>query len=480
VLQPPPPLWVGHESRSRTRRGPLRWLAGLVTCALIGAGIYALERPAGPSYPSQWDPRVAAIAAFVQQDRGLEWKHPVNVEFVDSAEFTAKVGAGEGRAAEAQQVLEAGRAVGLLWGSADLDQAERSLAVNDVVGLYVPKDKTLFIKGQVLTPYVKDVVAHELTHALQDQYFPLGRLKAGPNDSESAATALIEGDAVRVQDDYARSLPAAQQAQLAQEEQQGVNQAGAQNAVAAVPTFLSDMAEFPYTFGPVFVRYLLAEGGNSQVDAAFRSPPSLDRQIIDPATYFPGQPVPSVSLPPLPRGAKVLQAPSGFGEFPLLETLGYEAGFAPAYAAAQQWRADSWEVYSASGRACISLSVLAGSGAGAGVIESAARQWAAAMPGARVSEVGAVVHLASCDPGASWRPRHSLDAASVLSGRAQLMAALLQDGAPLNLAVCSADRVTSSMPPATLAAAASASQQSDPSIAALKSAVVTALRACRG
>src|SRR6185369_6322235 len=74
-----------------------------------------------------------------------------------------------------------------------------------LIGLYVPKDRTLWIVDYgpldlaTLTPTEKGAVIHELTHAIQDANFDLSRRVAsvgGDLDGSLALTCVIEGDAV--------------------------------------------------------------------------------------------------------------------------------------------------------------------------------------------------------------------------------------------------------------------------------------------
>ena len=59
-------------------------LAGVVTVVL-----FVTNR--GPSYPDEWDSRVASIAHWVESTRGLGYKTPVYVDFLPDAEFKARV-----------------------------------------------------------------------------------------------------------------------------------------------------------------------------------------------------------------------------------------------------------------------------------------------------------------------------------------------------------------------------------------------------
>ena len=70
------------------------------------------------------------------------------------------------------------------------------------------------MRGTDLTDVdVRITLVHELTHALQDQRFDLTRLDDAIETSgeDFALTALVEGDATSIEDDYLYSLPQAEQ-----------------------------------------------------------------------------------------------------------------------------------------------------------------------------------------------------------------------------------------------------------------------------
>src|SRR5258706_5820443 len=72
------------------------------------------------------------------------------------------------------------------------------LLTEQVAGYYEPKTGQCHLADWIDLDGQKPVMAHELTHALQDQHFNLRRFEhwpKGDSDAELAAHALIEGDA---------------------------------------------------------------------------------------------------------------------------------------------------------------------------------------------------------------------------------------------------------------------------------------------
>ena len=54
---------------------------------LLVAGVIAWSVRDQPHIPSAWDARVAPIADFVEKERGLDFDHPVDVEFLSPADY---------------------------------------------------------------------------------------------------------------------------------------------------------------------------------------------------------------------------------------------------------------------------------------------------------------------------------------------------------------------------------------------------------
>jgi hypothetical protein len=461
-------------------------VAGIAGVAVIVAAMVVVTQrgAGGPSYPTRWDARVAPIAQFVQAQRGLSWKHPVKTEFLAPIKFDAlmaKENAPNPKSTQdAQTVFNAMRALGVASGNVDLAKAAQQFAQADVVGQYVSSDRTVYVRGSELTPYVRSVLAHELTHALQAEYFDLQKMKSGHADDDSAVTALIEGDAVRVQNAYEQSLSPTDQKLLVQEQQQTSGQANSQNSQDNIPPFLVDQSQFPYDFGPTFVAALAAKGGNSEVDTAFRNPPTLDGQIVDPELYVPGGGAPTVTLPPLPKGTRQIMPPSGFGNVTLLEMLGDQIGFSPAWSAVQGWTADKFVSYRQNGQVCVNVAVLDDSQTSAASLAGAGRAWASHLPSASVNQSGATVDFHACDPGARWKPStHVADPYQALAVRSVLIYQLIIDGhLQSTRAACAADQLMTTMGPQKLQDAEQSSNANSPAVRQLGAALVGAVAGC--
>ena len=156
-------------------------------------------------------------------------------------------------------------------------------------GVHVQRD----VVGEML-------LAHELTHALQDQNFDLESSLDKVKDDDDRSLALksvTEGDAtmrrVRLRGQGAgrhhRSIPSPtickQLPQALEAEAPGT------------PEGLSVPLLFQYSEGVRFVAEAYRRGGWSAVDALYRKPPQSSHQILHPALYFDGSaPVPRIDL----------------------------------------------------------------------------------------------------------------------------------------------------------------------------------------
>src|SRR5262249_43648520 len=128
---------------------------------------------------------------------------------------------GEG-AADAESVktyVGVMRAFGFVDSNFDYDAS--SDTVDDMtLGFYDHTTKELVVRGAKLTPYSRATLAHELTHALDDQWFGLNRPKLYERNDESADAfqMLVEGDAENVRNLYVAAMGPADKAAYDAEE----------------------------------------------------------------------------------------------------------------------------------------------------------------------------------------------------------------------------------------------------------------------
>src|SRR5262249_14533233 len=146
------------------------------------------------------------------------------------------------------------RALGLLGPHDDLTAEQSELESSGIAGFYDPATKELVVAAGKLTPFVRQVLVHELTHAVDDQHFDLNRpqLDADTTDEKPLAfRALAEGDATFVEDAYVGDmLPGDQRAARDEENAQ------ADDIPDDIPDVLFELFGFPYDAGPAFIDVL--------------------------------------------------------------------------------------------------------------------------------------------------------------------------------------------------------------------------------
>jgi hypothetical protein len=184
-------------------------------------------------------------------------------------------------------------------------------------------------------------VAHELTHALEDQHFDLdvGRIAEG-DDAALAYTALVEGTATVLMYRYVDR-------RFGPEEVFGGLAASAFAPTGDLPPFLMAQLLFPYTAGEAFVSRLLEVAGGkwAVADAALRDrPPVSTEQVMHPRAYLEVELPARVSIKPPVRalgdGWKQVRAGT-MGEW-LTGRLLAKGGGTDAREAAAGWGGDRY------------------------------------------------------------------------------------------------------------------------------------------
>jgi hypothetical protein len=172
------------------------------------------------------------------------------------------------------------------------------LLTEQVAGYYDPKAQQFHLADWIDLDGQKPVMAHELTHALQDQHFNLRRFEhwpKGDSDAELAAHALIEGDAMLTMSFYVlRDRLRA----LAFLKSMGVN-GMASDELDKAPRALRETLLFPYQEGVLWTRNLYQRGGWNEVSQAFTTLPQSTEQVMHSEKYFAHEAPVKVTLPDL-------------------------------------------------------------------------------------------------------------------------------------------------------------------------------------
>lgn len=181
------------------------------------------------------------------------------------------------------------KAIGFLPDDFDYVQGMINLYVSQLGGYYDPEKHHYVMAGWIPEIMQTAVAVHELTHALQDQYF---NLKDFTDDSKFttdeilARQALVEGDATAVMTDYALL---AQGKSL--KDQKDVEAMVLQNVIGLgfmggnAPNSVKLSLLFPYASGLRFVHSFLRKGGYKAIDGLYKNPPKSTMEILHPEKY---------------------------------------------------------------------------------------------------------------------------------------------------------------------------------------------------
>ncbi len=214
----------------------------------------------------QWDEDMLGYVAFVEDARGLEFDHPVDIEWVPVEE---RLNADFGHHHEPtafDPTLEAYALLGLVDAPGD-EKSHRELADDTAAalaaGYYDPEDQTIYIDEDYSQDTLGLLIVHELVHALQDQHGMLDYY-VETQDASATRTALIEGDAERIADAYFNQLP------LAEKELYWAEW-DAQVWEDTPNTFMESSFGAAYAIGTPMVYTLLETDGEAELDRLLRS-----------------------------------------------------------------------------------------------------------------------------------------------------------------------------------------------------------------
>lgn len=235
--------------------------------------------------------KVGIIEQRVEAIRGLRPLHRVTVAFPSTKEFDRDLRLATERDNPLREV-RIGQAelqlLGLLTSHDDLRAILFQNLGQQVVGFYDPHTEHLFVRTSGSQTFGADryIIAHEYTHALQDQHFHLLRLTPSlvhvlvrNSDAGAAHHALAEGDAVNLQNVFIRRVYTPADIRALESLQQHLPPS------PPIPRAIERQFLFPYIDGVNFVQTLYESGGMKGIDGAYARLPQSTYEIMFPAAY---------------------------------------------------------------------------------------------------------------------------------------------------------------------------------------------------
>jgi len=190
------------------------------------------------------------------------------------------------------------------------------LLQEQVAGYYDVKSKSMYLLDWLSADSQKPVLAHELTHALQDQNFDLKTWetpKAAKSsdkeeftfDEDEAATArsaVAEGQGMVTLVDYmlrGTGHTLADAPQVATMMRSSMTGNSGFPLLEKAPLMIRESLVFPYGDGLAFEAALLEKGKDTAFSGAFRRPPQNTHEVLDVASYLKASPARWLVLPDL-------------------------------------------------------------------------------------------------------------------------------------------------------------------------------------
>ena len=302
-----------------------------------------------------------ADTVFQEMSRitGLPIRSPLKKQIIGKAEMAALLKAklhSELTPAEIAAEEASLKAFGLVRPDFDLGKFLISFYTEQAAGFYDPQSKTMYIAAWVAPNMQKMVLAHELTHALQDQSFNLDRFLRAveDNDDESnARQAVAEGYATAAMMQYLiEPVPIAGMPSLRSFMASALHQNPEQYPVfAGAPFFLRYESLFPYSQGLEFMQQGLKLDGWRELNKLFSDPPVNTKEIFDPTLYFQHRPQPAISLPRPARLSRMrglrFVTENTLGELGYYALLGQLMSESEAKKVSPNWAADRYLIFAA-------------------------------------------------------------------------------------------------------------------------------------
>jgi hypothetical protein len=282
-------------------------LAALMLSTGAGAGAQRARRATVRSNPvAAVNPKTAAVrAATVEvlqetsEIRKLSILRPVRSGAQSRAEIERMLVRNLNESTSAEEMLASElvlKKLGLAPANFHLRPFIIKLLAEQVAGYYEPKTQEFYLADWIDIDGQKPVIAHELTHALQDQHFNLRRFDKWPkhdSDAELAAHSLVEGDASFLMMQYVVRNPARQ---LSFMKSMSGTAAGATEQIEKAPRVLRETLLFPYFQGMAWVAGVYKQGGWDAVSATYANLPKSTEQILHNDKYVANEAPQKVSV----------------------------------------------------------------------------------------------------------------------------------------------------------------------------------------
>jgi Zn-dependent peptidase ImmA (M78 family) len=332
---------AGSRKPTAGSRKPIAAAAGVTLAVLVVASAVAQDDGVQ---------RMAReIAPQVERAVGLRFKRPPVVALRSRDQVRAYLNHRmdqELPPRELAGIQRAYRAFGLVPDTLDLRRLMLDLYGEQVVGFYDPDSTVLYVVRGAEPMMVRLILAHELVHALQDQYTSLNAILKlrRQNDRQMAGQAVAEGQATLASlQALAPGMELRNLSAMWQQTRRSIrSQQEAMPVFAAAPRLVQEDLIFPYLAGADFVRaFEERRAGADETPYGDRMPVSTE-QVLHESKYTARERPARVRLAVPPGDTLVYD--DDFGEFDTRTALeSWGTSEADAVVAASGWNGDRFE-----------------------------------------------------------------------------------------------------------------------------------------
>lgn len=352
----------------------------VLAAAIVAPGPVVAQDDGADSRPDPSHPLLRTVDRIARQApamRGLELRENVPTDVMDRPQLEQLMQEMMRKEYPPEMIElaeKAYKALDLIEPELDIIEAFSAFATSQVAAFYDPDTDHIYVLDdlrevmmemmpqvgeeaaeQMIEPMITNTLAHEFTHALQDQHFDLTRMiDAAMHDDDMALAvhALIEGDAMIA--GTAVMLGSARAALEMSPDAAAMSALGAAMTpeLGEAPAIFRETLMFPYINGWVFALNIAREegadgeaAGFAAIDRAFGEPPISTEQVLHPEKYAAGEAPLAVELPDLSE--VVSERFVGGNVMGELQTRILLGSSPDAIAAAAGWGGDSYAVYEA-------------------------------------------------------------------------------------------------------------------------------------
>jgi hypothetical protein len=239
----------------------------------------------------------AEISKEVEGIRGKKFLRPVAMKITDKAGFLTH--AKERMAVMVTPEELAGnetmaKMLGLIPPDLDLMKKTFDVLEEQVGGFYVPGENTFYIMDRFVGPMANVILAHELTHALDDQLYDIDddmRTRAAESDAGAAYAAVVEGSGTNAMNQY--SMAHVDMLKGMDPESMKELQSMGMESMADAPAFIWVPLISAYLRGSSFLvrsdnlmKGQMKAATPEDLERAFTDPPKSSEQVLHPAKYW--------------------------------------------------------------------------------------------------------------------------------------------------------------------------------------------------